>query len=62
MKITVEYTSYPGVPYCAYTYIRSDYICGVSQTSFEDAKSHLLKSIAYYTKRPVPPMPEEVEV
>ena len=61
MKITIEYKSYPGVPYCAYTAIEGEYFCGVSEQSFEDARASLLRSVGNY-RRPVLPAPEEVEI
>ena len=62
LKITIEYKSYAGVPYCAYTFIEGEYFAGVSETSFEAAKVDLLKSVSNYKKRPVPPHSEDVEV
>ena len=62
MKLKIEYKSYPGVPYCAYTFIEGEYFTGVSERSFEDAKTDLLRAVRNYKQRPVPPEPEEVEV
>ena len=62
MTIRIEYKSYAGVPYCAFTFIEGEYFCGVSESSFEDAKRMLIWSVQGYKRRPVPPAPEEVEV
>ena len=62
MWITVSYKSYDGVPYCAYTFIKGEYFCGISESSFEDAKQLLIEAVLHYKHRPVMRDSEEIEV